>query len=151
MCMIGPVMAGARTLHQTTAPLFGEYEGGAVVAFRCFKVGWRWNLGGHRLESVHAGFVYETNPEESSPPSRGWLRGFWAWRREEAARAYFRDTAGAEAILARVELYGEVIEHERGYRGQYQRIVAFLGRGVEVPANILAELASFYDVREVTP
>jgi hypothetical protein len=140
MCILGP-QVGVLQLHETDAPLLGDYERRDVEAFRVFRVKWGWPWTRRYLCSLFSPFVYEENPAYAThKPSHHRNNGFWAYKTEE----YAYELMEATSILARVRVYGEVVEHADGYRGEWIRILAFLKKGKDVSDADIEELEAHY-------
>ena len=89
-----------------------------VVGYRC------WYCASGRLDSVGVSHTWE--PGENVASKRGGAPGFWVLRTLEdaslAADSY------AAVIVGVVQGYGRVVEHRRGWRCQYARVVALSRR-----------------------
>src|SRR5262249_50783087 len=99
---------------------------GEIVAYRAWQViGPRWfQSGDDRLHSV---FVedYVWHPDK---PASGNVRthGIYSFRQViRSMREYGYTSVGDELLLfGKVKIWGEVIEHQLGYRSQFARIVS---------------------------
>lgn len=107
---------GPRLQAAISKPLPKEIHAGEIIAWRV----WRWD--GHRLKST----AMETSwlPKEPMKADRlaeGY--GIHCWRDKDDAIKYARDHVGG-SVLGQIEIWGEVIEHEAGYRAEYANIIA---------------------------
>lgn len=104
-------------LVETCAPEVGE-----IIAYRC------WRYRGVFVQSVTLPHVWPPGePMVASYPSGDWethLAGIHAWKDKRAMLTYAA-ASGGTLVMGRVALWGTVYEHERGYRAEYARIVAF--------------------------
>ncbi len=85
-----------------------------------------------RLKGITVGGSYEADDEAScvrgcTPPALGCTCGFYALKRRDEALDLLRETLAANGLrhkaLLTVDLDGEVLEYERGYRGEHQRVM----------------------------
>ena len=85
-----------------------------------------------RLKGITVGGSYTADDAAScvrgcSPPALGCTCGFYALRRRDEALDLMRETLAANGLrhkaLLTVELDGEVLQYERGYRGEHQRVM----------------------------
>lgn len=92
---------------------------GEIIAWRAWRVQHGFSMSTYVDEAWAPGAVMEGNIEKGE--------GVHAWKSSHKALGYlfgFADDAGA-MIIGKVALWGEVIEHERGYRAQYAKPVSF--------------------------
>lgn len=99
-------------------PLPTEVKAGEIVAWRCWKV-----RPGNRLASMAMETIWEPGIPMQGKPSNG--DGVHAWKTRAQAEAYGR--GGPAYVIGRVELWGEVIEHDEGYRAEYGAIHSLVG------------------------
>ncbi len=90
-----------------------------------YVVGWRsWNWDGSALRGVYA--RWPSAELEAScrycekVPSWGHVCGIYAAKTPDDVHAFH----GGSSIVGRVEMWGDVIEHDRGYRASHARITA---------------------------
>lgn len=88
-----------------------------------YVVGWRaWNWDGSSLRGVYARWSSEmfeaTCSQCDEVPSWDHLCGVYAAKRPADVHVFY----GGSWIIGRVEMWGDVIEHERGYRASHARI-----------------------------
>jgi hypothetical protein len=163
-------------LHQEVAALPKEIVAEPIIGWRVWKVvppctyvngvTW-WRIRDFRLASIAIGGPWEPGivtahcgilvgdsllPAHSAPQLRCSC-GLWAFRDEGEAYELFLSLGGA--AFGRVQLWGRVIEHTRGWRAQHARpLELFLQNEPFMPApnvDILAQrLAAAYDTT-VTP
>lgn len=89
-------------------------------------VGWRiWRLKKGFLESFSAERVWAPNEAMSGVPGDHDGLGVWCFKTKSAAlKKLISDLTYCDAVLGSVELYGEVVEHELGYRGEYAQVAS---------------------------
>lgn len=88
---------------------------GEITAWRC----WRLNKG--FLQSAHVETVWAPGEVmEGTVPDHG-VEGVNAWKTKSGALTY---GVGVCDIIGSVLLWGEVVEHEKGYRAQYAKIAS---------------------------
>lgn len=119
----GPRLAGnnvytvpyavAFTPTEPAKPLPVEIKAGELVAWRV----WRRHNG--KLLSTYMPTEWEMGKTIEGKPSDG--SGVHAWKDEAFARAYMGEF-NCDLTLGTVELWGEVIEHDEGYRAQFGAI-----------------------------
>lgn len=94
-----------------------------------FSTGHPLKPGGHHAtcHSMTASLSYSRSSSASThkAPHLGCNCGWYAYKTKEQV-----DPGGYGVIVAEVDLAGTVIEHEHGYRGEYQRILSVLIRPV---------------------
>lgn len=88
-----------------------------------YVVGWRaWNWDGSYLRGVHSRWSSETFaatcPHCDAVPSWDHVCGVYAVKRPADVHTFH----GGSWIIGRVEMWGDVIEHEYGYRASHARI-----------------------------
>lgn len=140
---IGEARAEPRTVERAGIRL-GEVEG-----YRA------WRLCGPFLLSVASGTVWMPGqPCEGTGLSENNHAGVHAWKSIEDAKEYAEDEA--PAVVGKVKLWGEIVEHELGYRGEYAKPVELIaavlsdcsGESDELLApiepRVLAEVSRFY-------
>lgn len=110
--------AGGLGMAQYTRPdLKREIVAGEIVAYRC----WCWR-GGY-ITSVAMPDVWKPGETLVGRGLEDWgKRGVHAWK--ELSREYFDYIRGAAVTIVggTVYLWGDVVEHELGYRAEYARI-----------------------------
>jgi hypothetical protein len=86
-------------------------------------IGWRiWKVRPHDrlLESYSANRIWMPGePMEGKPLDNGG-EGAWAFKHQSSAARKVRELP--QAALGSVWLYGDIVEHEGGYRGQYATV-----------------------------
>lgn len=122
---------------------------GKLTAYRVFGVS-----SSGRLESTGVGYEWQAGENRAdctdrahSAPVRSCNCGFWSFRTKEIAREQFEDTHGGRdnIVLAKVRVWGKVVEGERGFRSQYAEVVRLLW--CNCPASDLTRAADRYGVR----
>jgi hypothetical protein len=88
-----------------------------------YVVGWRsWNWDGSSLRGVYARWRSEEFTASCGHcdvvPSWDHVCGVYAAKGPESVHVFY----GWSPIVGRVEMWGEVIEHEKGYRASHARI-----------------------------
>jgi len=127
-------------------PLPVEIKAGELMAWRC------WRIDKGEILSVFMGSKWEegaTIAAHLKPSANG--HGVHAWKTEAQARDYAktipynRDCPCDEVAIGTVELWGEVIEHEQGYRAQFGQIKEIVERvPVSQCATILPQLRDVF-------
>jgi len=94
-----------------------EIKAGEIVAWRV----WRVEKDG-TFSSVHNSTLWEENAamEAHHPNDVANGYGFHAWKTEQQARDYALGLP--DVAIGTVELWGEVVEHDEGYRAQFAQI-----------------------------
>jgi hypothetical protein len=98
---------------------------GEIIAYRAWRVikpGW-FRSGDDRLHSVLIKH-YVWHPDE---PASGDVRTHGIYSLREVIRSkeeYFYSVGRALLLFGKVKIWGEVIEHEWGYRSQFGKIVS---------------------------
>lgn len=104
---------------------FGEYA--AEARFECFcadkaHLGWPYMAWGVQNEATHA-----TPVKDREWRNVGKGCGFYAMKFPNDLQDLLQENYGDGTIqscfLAEVELYGHIIEHQLGYRAEYQRVL----------------------------
>jgi hypothetical protein len=119
---------------------------GEIIAYRAWRVikpGWLQS-GDDRLHSVLMR-DYVWHPDE---PASGDVRthGIYSFRDMIRCREEYWCSIGTEPLLfGKVKLWGEVVEHEAGYRSQFGKIVS-LDYGVP---ELLDKFRKIYRVNQV--
>jgi hypothetical protein len=90
-----------------------------------YAVGWRaWNWDGSALRGVYARWpsarFEATCSHCETVPSWEHVCGVYAAKRPEDVYVFY----GGSPIVGRIEMWGDVIEHENGYRASHARITA---------------------------
>lgn len=122
--------AGARALKPERRPALhtrrhGVSEPGEEYWSNQVAVGWRaWNWDGSALRGVYAqwpsaGFE-ATCTHCETVPSWDHVCGVYASKRPEDVYVFY----GGSPIVGQIEMWGDVIEHENGYRASHARITA---------------------------
>lgn len=115
-----------------------------------------WRLCGPFLLSVASGTVWMPGqPCEGTGLSENNHAGVHAWKSLQKAKEYAEDEA--PAVVGKVKLWGEIVEHELGYRGEYAKPVELIaavlssdGSGesdellAPIEPRVLAEVSRFY-------
>ena len=97
---------------------------GEIIAYRAWRVGlwWLWQAD-DRLRSIYMR-DYFWQPDE---PASGDVRthGIYSFRDMVRSRQEHGFPIGdGEILFGRVKIWGEVVEHEWGYRSQFARIIS---------------------------
>jgi hypothetical protein len=97
---------------------------GELIGYRAWRVGLCWlRQGDHRLRSIYMrNYVWQ--PDE---PASGDVRthGIYSFRDVIRSRQEYGFPFGnGEILFGRVKIWGEVVEHEWGYRSQFARIIS---------------------------
>ena len=104
----------ANLVWQEDEDLPTEIRPGEIIAWRAWMV--RGHALGLQLHSMAAGAEWMPGQPMTGDIKRG--LGVHAWKTKEQAQAY----ALRGAVIGQVELWGQVIEHEDGYRAEYGAI-----------------------------
>jgi len=144
--MAVPPGRGPGTLAaDATLPAKPTYAGlicGEIVGHRCFVV-----LSNGMLGSMSADEIWA--PGEPMTARYGHLDdgmelGIHAFKlRRDAIRYHWKNVNAVGAVVGTVELWGDVIEHELGYRAEYAAIVS-LELGFNVGSGMLDRLRVAY-------
>ena len=104
-----------------------EHEGirvGEIIAYRAWRVmGPSWfRSGDDRLHSVYMR-KYVWSPDE---PACGDVRthGIYSFRQVIRSTEDYRYDVHAVLLFGKVKIWGEVVEHEGGYRSQFGKIIS---------------------------
>lgn len=119
----GVFTVGDMTIRFTPNPGAPPIVVGEIVAWRAFRVVKRG------LMSTYAGYIWPpegaANHASEVPTERHGTddpgQGLHAFKTIEEARWQFPDALFA---IAKVALWGEVVEHEKGYRAQFGKVLA---------------------------
>jgi hypothetical protein len=104
-------------------PKHDGFRVGEIIAYRAWRVitsSWLWS-GDDRLHSVLMR-DYVWHPDK---PASGDVRthGIYSCRDVTRSRQDYWYSAGSEPLLfGKIKIWGEVIEHEEGYRSQFGKI-----------------------------
>lgn len=110
-------------------PLPREIRAGEIVAYRAWEV--RLVDGKVQYRSMHIGSVWEDGEMRCDTAAGEALAdyecaGVHAWKTERQAHTYAVDAGGPAArttyAIGEVELWGEVVEHDLGYRAEFGQI-----------------------------
>lgn len=131
------------------ATLPTEHTPEAVQAWKIARLytpdGWTVKLGAVHRDAVHPvegeavcvsgvfSFGYAIDGPHTAP-GVSCQCGFYAWKTAAFAREYMKGIPDG-FVLMQVELFGTVIQYERGYRAQRQRVL-----GVAIPSTCSASL-----------
>jgi hypothetical protein len=88
---------------------------------------WRvWMVAGRFLESLFNPTIWPAGKPLRAERFTDYENGIHAWRSRDEALAYgeFIGAPTEVRILGQVDLWGTVIEHERGYRAEYAQVVS---------------------------
>jgi hypothetical protein len=123
------LVARLMTLRQVDEPARHlKHDGirvGEIIAYRAWRVmrpGWR-RSGDDRLHSVLMK-DYVWHPGE---PASGDIRthGIYSFRDVVRSRQDYWYSVGTEPLLfGKIKIWGEVVEHEAGYRSQFAKIIS---------------------------
>lgn len=133
---IGPTMIGIDFALEPSRPsLHREMKVGEILAYRC------WRLEDGLLRSVYIRDVWYPHQIMQGRGIEDWSeRGIHAWKDLNSAKfnEYVRGYLGisrdpwqaprtanpAVIVTGKVHLWGDVVEHEHGYRAEYARIIS---------------------------
>jgi hypothetical protein len=98
---------------------------GEIIAYRAWRVihPWWFRSGDDRLHSVLMK-DYVWHPDE---PASGDVttHGIYSFRNViRSKEEYYYSVGSASLLFGRVKIWGEVVEHEAGYRSQFGKIVS---------------------------
>ena len=120
------------TSHHRTEPLFitGDKTRDAALAEPRIRageiIGWRfWRLRNGLLNSVIVPYTWRPGVfERSSSKQRGFKNpGYHAFRdKEQAKREAFFHACWSPCVIGSVAMWGEVIEHQYGWRSEYAAV-----------------------------
>lgn len=114
-----------RILSAIEQPLLKEIHAGEITAWRA----WRWT--GQHLQSTAMDTIWLPHEivtagigcEGLGSVNGGY--GIHCWHNKEDARKYSSIQATcSNIVLGQIEIWGEVIEHEAGYRAEYANIIS---------------------------
>jgi len=142
------------TVNHEDLPVRLKHEGvrvGEIIAYRAWRVlinsGGRFRRGGDdRLHSVYMR-DYVWHPEE---PASGDVRthGIYSFRHAVRSNEEYGYNVGAGLLLfGKVKIWGEVVEHEAGYRSEFGKIMS-LDYG---DPELLDKFRKIYRVNHVSP
>ena len=99
---------------------------GEIIAYRAWRVIGRtwWRKGDDRLHSVLVK-NYAWHPDEPASGDVG-THGIYSFRdviRSGGEYGYYPGTIGT-LLFGKVKIWGEIVEHEQGYRSQFAKIVS---------------------------
>lgn len=85
-------------------------------------IGWRaWRVVGNDLRSMYIYKAWPPQKEMTGDPSDTY--GVHAWKTKEQAERYIEEEyAEQHVVIGQIALWGEVIEHEKGYRASNAKI-----------------------------
>ena len=123
MLRIGPAAVHAEN-GRAKAIRHSGIRVGEIIGCRAWRVGpWWLRRGEDRLRSVYmTDYVWEPGK-----PASGDVRthGIYSFRDMVRSRQeYGFPTGDGEILFGRVKIWGEVVEHEWGYRSQFARIIS---------------------------
>jgi hypothetical protein len=119
------------TVNHEDLPVRLKHEGvrvGEIIAYRAWRVlinsgGWFRRSSDDRLHSVYMR-DYVWHPEE---PASGDVRthGIYSFRHSVRSNEEYGYNVGAGLLLfGKVKIWGEVVEHEAGYRSEFGKIMS---------------------------
>lgn len=113
-------------LAEPEKPLPVEIKAGELVAWRIWLMKADGTLTSTAVDTVwEEGKVIEGNVDAGV--------GVHAWKTEAQARAFADSYRGMSLAIGSIELWGQVIEHDEGYRAQYGQIKEIVERVVATP------------------
>ncbi len=114
-------MGGPSPHHFTALPTNMEPLAKAGTTFGEF-IGWRmWGIRDGYLQSYSAQYVWTPGIAAEGKPDDYGGGGLWAFKDPGKALHKLLEN-GTPAAMGSVWLYGDVIEHSDGYRGQYAMV-----------------------------
>lgn len=120
---LGPPQLGqlAQAMAAGQPPIpHGGIKLGEIVAYRC----WRIAPGGY-LRSCSADVIWAPNESMVGDIGKdGHGLGVHAWRTKSLMLRYGLNNPGGPIVVGSVRLWGEIVEHERGYRAQFASIAS---------------------------
>ena len=106
-----------------------------------------WEPGKHSA-SCHVNYYLVSNPHTGPAPAQGCSCGIWAVNSRELAEQTLAEyrRAGAQFALGTVQLWGRIIECQKGYRAEHARPLEL---EVYADQSVADELAEFYGCQAV--
>lgn len=80
------------------------------------------------------------------PPHKGGLCGFYAYNEPEWNIIKLKVGGCYSLALGEVELWGKIIEHEVGYRGQYARVKRVIKMAQADGTNLFQQISERYNI-----
>lgn len=114
----------AEQYRTTIALLPSEFRAGEFVAWRA----WRLHRHGDTITSCYMNDVWTHGSIISGRPVDAVESGVHAWKNRNDAIDYakeilsFRSSTDEQVIVGQVKLWGNIIEHEHGYRAQHGQL-----------------------------
>lgn len=105
----GPVFAASPPIEDA------GIKAGEIIAWRCWKIKYDW------LTSMAVESVWVPGQAMNGDIERA---GIHAWKDYGRAIEYGLEYGGKSIVVGRIKLWGEVIEHEHGYRAEYGKIIS---------------------------
>lgn len=110
---------------ETPDPLPREIRAGEIIAYRAWEL--RVVDGKVHYDSMHSPSTW-TNGEMSAGQAAGFSvtdyghAGAYAWKTEQHAEMYVLASVSRTYAIGEVEMWGEVVEHDLGYRAEHAKI-----------------------------
>ncbi len=90
---------------------------GEIIGYRA------WVLGHELLRSVHADYTWTPGVQVAHERPRAHGTGFHAFKTlRQAVEIYSCYATGAEVVFGSIAMWGDVIEHQNGYRAEFAAI-----------------------------
>lgn len=145
-------LAFGDAITETIRPLPEEDHFGETLAYRVWRL---HTVGADIVTSCYRSDYYwmpRQIEQAQGMTDRNGL-GFHAWSNSNSAVGYAM-SLGPGIVIGRVKLWGIVVHHQRGYRGEFAKITGFdylIERGSLYDDEKLAQLRHVYGVEERTP
>jgi hypothetical protein len=149
--MTSPMIVVVVNRNQNELARTLKHEGlrvGEIIAYRAWRVIQRWLWSGDHL--LHSVYVrdYVWHPNE---PARGDVRtyGIYSFRDVIRSKQEYGYPPGSSGplLFGKVKIWGEIVEHEAGYRSEFAKIVS-LDYG---DPGLLDKFRKVYTVNQVQP
>ncbi len=112
-------------LTETPDPLPRDIRAGEIIAYRAWEL--RVVDGNVYYESMHSPTIWE-NGQMTAEQAAGEAvtdyghAGVYAWKTEQHAEMYVLASVRRTYAIGEVEMWGEVVEHDLGYRAEHAKI-----------------------------
>jgi hypothetical protein len=129
-------------LQKPPPPLKREIVTGEIIGWRAWRVKPSWFSSATQRDSVRLlsctldvewkpGVPFQAERKPTDYDASGFSPGVHAWKSFKQALSYSDPTAacGESRIIGEVELWGEVVEHEDGYRAEFAQIKSIYNNG----------------------
>jgi len=104
--------------------MYHGFQLGEIVGYRV------WRIDRNRLTSLSAGYVWKPGTNGPAQGMDAGSGGFYAFKElSEALELSGPRSRRYPYAVGKVSLWGEIVEHEFGYRAEYAKIIELIPRG----------------------